>query len=502
MGRKKQTINEIIDELTIDVKKEDPVSEANKEIFIPNEKKYKIKKIIIISLLILILGLIVLYIIQSKDRISEPVIEEKKSNTSITMNRLAKLLTIDGDYTVTLKAGDIKIDSSKIKWSVEDDDIISLEKCSKLMCNIKGKNVGETILKAVYDKDNYAEMKIKVVDNQTIYIFEEESYDNQSYIWVSYDLTDIEEKPTYKYVCKSVECSYLSISNNNILINEDDNYYYYDVKNKTKKIIDYDLSKYETIEMVEGANRKVIGLILDFKNYYSLTKKDIIISTTNEDEFLLSGCGLLDYNKIILVNSDEDTTKVFSLSDGSLVKSFDKYIYYFDRIKVGNESYFIADDSFEGREFIIMNDNFNILMDNIKDYTYDNNYLYIISSNKDKVFDKYDVNLNYVDSSKEYLKVYSFCENYLIALNEDNELILTDLNDNLIHKFTTLTETMTFDSMVSGYQEDEYDSGIYLYVEDSSKGYDEYGNPYTKMYYYIPETGEYGEEEYTGGFDI
>lgn len=473
------------------------LKDAKMEDFTPNKKRQKLKAILTVILSLIITGLVILYFYKPKEEIKEKK-EEKETYSALNISKLAKLIATNEEYTIKLKVTDLKIDQSKIKWTSSDEKIVTLTKCNKNECVIKGKSLGEATIKATYDKQNYDSIIIKVIDSKKVYVYQNKSsleLPTERFLFASfnYDKETLKtSKLVYEYTCSSLDCTYLNTSSNNLLIKENEKYYIIDIPNDQKNNIDFNFKDYQSYKLVEY-NKKVIGLILNDQKYYSLTKDVITISTNSKEEYFIYNQGLLKNNQIIISNYKDDRAVLYDINTGTKIKKFDTSLADFEIINIGSKTYYLLNKGYVDSLYQLYDINYNLKLNNIAYYTLANNSLYVIEEGNTKVFKKYDESLNLVSTSMEYQKVYSFAKEYVLATDISNNLLLVDLDEKPVHTYLTLNNDLYFHSALSGFYETQGKSGIYVVIEDSTLGENDEGMVQGYEYYYNPSTKESGK---------
>jgi hypothetical protein len=463
--------------------------------FVPNQKGKKIRIIIIIILCLIIILLLGYFFYYPSETVNVNA-TKKIESSNIKIDKLADVIVSNEDYTINLKVLDKNIDLNKIKWTSSNNDIVSLNNCSKNSCIIKGKAIGETTIKAFYDETNYDQIIIKVIESKKIYIYQYLNIENKTlYASFNYDKDMLKyAKLVTEYVCVSKDCQYYGVSANHILIKENNNYYIYDLANESKEKIDYDLSSYSNLLLVES-NNKVLGILLDNSKFYNLAKDVITVSTASDEETFSYSDYLSSNNQISIIDYRNKITNIYDINTGSIVKKFNEIIDNLDVIKIGNIKYFMASKYLENDSInTIYDQNYNKVLDNILMYAIKDNCLYVIFYDNDKEFSKYDSNLKLVSISKEYQRLTGLDKRgYVIALEQNNNIDLIDFNENIIHTYLTLNDNLYFHSMLSGYYTENGKDGFYVVIGDTTLGNNDDG--FSKGYelYYNPDTGASGK---------
>jgi uncharacterized protein YdhG (YjbR/CyaY superfamily) len=494
-NKQSNEVKDLIDEKIIEENKQDEIDlkAAEAETFEPNQpKKGKIiGKILLILLLVFILfNVIYFYFFVSLDNeLGFPT--KTRTETKLNIKKLGLLVAEGGDETIEAELLDQKLDKDKIVWTSENNQIIKLEDCKGLTCKIKANELGDTIVTAFYNHKNYDTIQIKVINNNHIYVYQSSSYYADEQYLSTYFSTkeDQTQNKIYDYKCNTLDCKAISVTNNNILI-KDDNYYIINYESGNKETLDFDLSSYNYISLLDTKDQ-ILGLILDNKKVYSFAKNKITIND-NSINVINSTENSLALNDVVA--NDENYSYIYDIDTGKKVITLsDSDITDIQKITLNKISYYLICEGWDYPVYKLYDLKYNLKIDNIADYYLSkDNTIYIIKTGA-TIFTQYDDQLNVIYTSKNYKSVYQFTKDYIIVLDQDDNLNLINLDENKVTTFVKMTSKMYFHSMISGYYEEKGKKGIYVIVEDDTLDTGKHDMPQGYEYYYIPTTGETGK---------
>ena len=335
-------------------------------------------------------------------------------------------------------------------------------------------------------------------DGGTIYIYK--SGDN----W--YNITDFaydNEYYTYvdSYKCFSTNCHGYSVSNvtKEAIIYDNNKYYLYNYDSKATTELDLGKQEFNRIEMIHS-NKNTYGLFVatnDVKGaFYNLKSKKYI------SDFIYNGANnyqvneLLDNNYFAGTIYDEKTKKsiinVIDNVSGKIIKTIDDAVFIMSESIDNNTMYAVCQGG-NCYSYKLLNNNFESLTGD------NNNYYYAINGNKTlTIYNGEDANKFMVYSSdgkllstsKNYKKVVKLIKDYVIVLDDEDNLKLLDNTEKEITTFLKVTSEYRLHPMISGWYTENNKNGIYMVVENKNIPYGKEGSGLE--YYYIPSTGEAG----------
>lgn len=374
-------------------------------------------------------------------------------------------------------------------------------------------------------KDNNVVDKKETLDWETytppekspkkLYIEKTEIKDIHNYV---YDKESEYYSKVGEYNCQSNTCVSYEGEYDYITISDNNNFYVYDYVNN--KIIKLNLtaSDYSSIHLY-AYNNKVYGVMVvrakdEKQGFYSLEKKKIIIDfiyDSIQDDYTSLA---LTRNQIFTISNVKESKgtstrdiNVVDIDTGNILYTFKDTVYDYVYI-YGNESwiYYYTTLLEEDPSGNIYNDKFTLLFKDInKTAVGESGFEFrktgnIIIGNKTN-YKEYDSSGKLLKTSKTYKSIDVILDKYVVAIDNDNYIILLDENEKVLTKFVQLNDNLQFHPYISGYYEKEgYPYGIYIVVENKTIPYGTKGSGIE--YYYATETGKTGkiETEGIGGY--
>lgn len=343
--------------------------------------------------------------------------------------------------------------------------------------------------------------------NGNIYVYE--SKDN-GYLYVVTDDNKQEvPKDDYNllntYKCNMKNCtSYNEYNDIGYVIIKDDTYRLYDYKNNLYKETNIPAGNYSAISLMYYENTvygyaiqddKYMNAIYNVKTNKLSEFKYKMVGSINSSAELSKGYVSVSYsedNTLNLINPDKmylirlkDEKKVLesdldkeygyeyitSISNG-------KYVYYVKNVGVNanNSKIYNSDlkELFNGKRYskYAVSDKGNIVVSE------DNNYF---------IYNNYG---ELVKKSKTYKEICTILNDYIIVVDNDNYLKITDYDGNVLARFTKMKDNYKFINMASGIYTKNGKHAIFAAIENSDIEEGTIGRGL--YYYYVPETKEKG----------
>lgn len=311
------------------------------------------------------------------------------------------------------------------------------------------------------------------------------------------DVDVTNKKATYEYTCVNYNCRFIG-GNDSYGLFLDGGYYLYDFNNQqshfinVNNILDVDVfvddNKLYGLALYQEQNEITYYSLLDDKVYYNSQNKSISPQSIKclKDNRLLINDKMFDI--LIDLKTGDELLKDYTIHISDTENS-----YYYQLYSSEDNSHVVVTQNLRklngGREVnysYLNKDNHFYLLE--KDANY-----YEIRNLEDEIIYK----------SKTYDKVYMLTKGYIIVL-KDNYLTLLDNNENIVAKYTKMTDNLYLHTLISGFYSNGDASGfnainkgscIYLVVENNS--IDEGVKGRGIEYYYLPDTKEQGYIELT-----
>lgn len=448
------------------------------------EKKNKKTLIILISIIsgILIITSIILIILFSKDKPEEEkevLINYEKVITTYgdNISGIVKDYLSNNEEIPTWQYVIEKLEYDKYEVECSNHNIYSDGSIYLSDCKVDDKETKHTYGVEKEEIKEGKKINIYKQDYEGYAVYSEESNNSSNLIGT--------------ITCKSEECSYINAFDKYVLIKEDDEYYLYDYTNDSINFGPF-LLNYEYDILVY--NTDLYGILYkdgDKNNIYNVKTGKIfkdVRGTLLLDEMQFTPSVMYKYNYAVLVNNGKND--FVNLKTGNVSYTIEDNIGTFnDTGKLVYITTYISDYS----KFKIYNSNGKVLFDG-KEYSH-----FIIGSNTllvadENTFKVYDSNLKLKTTSKKYDQIIGLYENFVVAVNGSNLLILS-VEDVLLTTFENGWDKDNYilQSNLSGWFTEENKNGIYLVVENKKIPYGTQGN--CIEYYYIPSTQESGFTE-------
>ncbi len=385
-----------------------------------------------------------------------------------------------------------------IKYSVREIN-------PNVICGVTITDLGNLTLKncTVYDieytGDYIYESVVKKNTNLYIYSYGSEEAKN-------YNVLD--SKKSYgdligSYMCDSDNCNGYGVNphTKDIVVFDDNKYLIANYENtQVKKELQL-TGEFKTIDFIYSS-KKSYGLFVckDYSKcaFYSFEGDKLItdfsygFSDRTLDILLDKG-----YFSAGVDNDGELSLYILNNKTGVVYKTLNNAI-SLTTVKVGGDTLYIA---------LGYMDYTGLYTEDFKPFTSESSY-FSYAINKDntitieseKTFNLYNTKANEIFISKEYKRIVKAVEDYVVVLNNDDNLKIVNLKDEEVASLGKITENLKLHPMISGWYTDNGKYGIYVVVEDTTKDYGTKGAGLE--YYYIPTTGETGiiETEGVGGY--
>ena len=346
------------------------------------------------------------------------------------------------------------------------------------------------------------------VSDDKIYIYVNDSGDD---VYYSISSTVYENNNYYKlvttYNCIEDNCHGYDASkySKQIVIYDGGKYYLYNYETGVKDEINISSEKVKNINFL-SSKKGDYGLAVS-KDYgsklalYNLKNKEYISDFIYSYSLNYNVNELLDNNYFAVSNRVGDSSEVLILnnSTGAVVKKFNEANGIFSAT-VGDEIIYGITYGI-GTNWRLYNSKFELFNGQ------DSHYEYAINSNGtitlfDVVgtFSVYNSKGELLSSSKTYQKVVKIVKDYVIVLDDNDDLKLLDLEENEVVTFLNVKGKYQLHPMISGWYTENGKTGVYMLVEDTTIPYGTMGSGL--KYYYIPSTGETGviKTEGIGGY--
>lgn len=332
----------------------------------------------------------------------------------------------------------------------------------KVLFNNKAKDNSNISSNNVWDKPLGNSSIIKLyIDNKTNEIV---SFNNDE---SNVDGLDYDYLNTYK--CLSKDCKFYNYNylNNHIIIWDND-YIIYDYKKNLYKKINLPSNNYKDIKLIYYGKKDYGYAIKNDSNYYayySISDKEfksdfIYDDILTDDVLLINNCfiGIINYNNIVKYN-------IVDYKNNKVIKSFDNLvgsignknnIYYYERVL-----------SFDDTKYIIYNNNFEKLENDLFYYIGITKAGNLIVSSDKKSFKIYNNNMVFIKESKPYNEIYSILNEYIIVKDNDNYLKIIDFDGNVLIKILYLDDYNSY--LSSDYILKKEDELININIEDKNK---------------------------------
>ena len=437
-----------------------------------------------------------------------------------------KLIKDYGDEITANVISYVAKNSGKIPtWNDINKDMVQSE---KINCNVKINYNGTVYLSNCKIKDieyssdytygsnlkkpieNSGNSKAPVYSDKEIYIYGYTYSDNTSYTISNnkYE-NDTYHKLFHTYACLKDNCQGYAVSQvtKDTVIYDEDTYYLYNYETENKVRLDLRTDEiYEYINFISSSS-KDYGIYIQkrednkikFALYNLETNKlitDFIYTNVNtykidkllNDGYFVANAGeeLKDIKLYIINNKDGSVYK--ELNDSSIIsEEAGDNIIYVTSTYGGSEGYRLYKNNFE-------------LLTGLNNY-----YMYAINSdntitvfdvNNKNIFYIYNTNGELLYTSKNYHEIVKVVKDYIVILDEENNLKLLDLKENEKTTFLKVTDKYKLHPMISGWFTENGKNGIYFVVENKDIKYGTKGSGLE--YYYIPTTGETGIIETIG----
>ena len=367
-----------------------------------------------------------------------------------------------------------------------------------------------------YDGSLYLERcKVKGIDYTSDYTYgkkleKPEVSDDKIYIYVNDSGDDI-----YYSISSTVyeNIDYYKLVNTYNCI--EDNCHGYDVSKYSKQVVIYDGGKYYLYNYETGVKDEInigseqvkninflsskkgdYGLAVS-KDYgsklalYNLKNKEYISDFIYGYSLNYNVNELLDNNYFAVSNhvGDSDEVLILDNSTGAVIKKFNDGNGIFSAT-LGDEIIYGVTHGI-GTNWRLYNSKFELFNGD------DSYYEYAINSNgtitlfeEVGTFSVYNSKGELVSSSKTYQKIEKIVKDYVIVLDDNDDLKLLDLNEDEVVTFLNVKGKYRLHPMISGWYTENGKTGVYMLVEDTTIPYGTIGSGL--KYYYIPSTGESG----------
>jgi len=337
-------------------------------------------------------------------------------------------------YSLKLRNADMMTEEEffeiklKVKENVEVDNLfISLD-------NISFKNKKDKI----YQVDDLVEKYYVFTGN---YYFYENDYEYEIKSYKDVILTD-SLKSTYE--CKTKNCTFI-YKYSKYAIMQDENFIIINMENGKKiEIPKENIEGYSKYEIVY-TDEKVHGLLLSDESktgYYSIEKEKMVIPAKEYQSI-----DTYAYSNRIIVIYKNNKIELYDLKGNRFKPNSDH--------KIENSNYYYSihvyiDENNNGNLFL--NSEGEKLFDGklIKNYKYLNNEQLMILNEKEDKWVIYEKNQK-IKESNPYKKVLSLMDNYIIVLDNSNNINIIDYQETLITTLDTLDKVENY--MYSYYDE-------------------------------------------------
>ena len=482
MKKKEVKEEKIIDEIEIEKRKK----KKNRRIFF---------LVLIITLLIVLGYVFYIKFIKSEDN------EISRGDSEIykaTIDLYGEAVTLAINNYMNSNNGkvpaweDIENDIHTLKNKVTCDHVINYDGSVYLYsCTVEG--IGYT--------SNYSygeKLEEPVRDGGTIYIYKsgdnwynisEYAYDNEYYTYVD------------SYKCYSTTCRGYSISyvTKEAIIYDNNKYYLYNYDTKKSEELALGNEEFSNIDLIYS-RKNTYGLYVVNKNnkgaFYNLKNREYISNFIYDNANNYQTDELLDMNYFAgtIINENDYTgiIEIINNSNGAKIKTISDAMYIRSET-VGNRTLYSVCGGGNCYAYKLYNSDFESLT-NDNDYYYyainGNNTITVYSYDDQTKFKIYNIDGKLLYTSSKYKEVVKLVKDYVIVLDDLNNLKLLDNDEKEITTFLKVTSEYELHPMISGWYTENNKNGIYMVVENKNIPYGQEGSGLE--YYYIPSTGETG----------
>lgn len=259
-------------------------------------------------------------------------------------------------------------------------------------------------------------------------------------------------------------------------------------KSSNNNNLDYVNSEEYKKEELKTENGNLIGYVLEDKNgkkaLYSISENKIVIDfNENNNDIFCSMFGdkiCKDYIYAIKKYKKEldyeNETRIYDITDFSLVYKLDYTNVEVDTLKFGNNQIDLVVDALTRYPNAIYANKFKkIISKSIRDYVFNEDYLSVsnvidnncnvetYNKNLELIWKSNDMSCDYINSRVSYIGDYNG-NVYLIGNLNDNVVKMYDLLGNELDEIITLSNTMVFNGAFKDYQEDI----IHIIIDDNT----------------------------------
>ena len=482
MKKKEVKEEKIIDEIEIEKRKK----KKNRRIFF---------LVLIITLLIVLGYVFYIKFIKSEDN------EISRGDSEIykaTIDLYGEAVTLAINNYMNSNNGkvptwkDIENDIHTLKNKVTCDHIINYDGSVYLYsCTVEG--IGYT--------SNYSygeKLEEPVRDGGTIYIYKsgdnwynisEYAYENDYYTYVD------------SYKCYSTNCRGYSISyvTKEAIIYDNNKYYLYNYDTKKSEELALGNEEFSNIDLIYS-RKNTYGLYVVNKNgkgaFYNLKNREYISNFIYDNANNYQTDELLDMNyfagTIVNENDYSGIIEIINNSNGAKIKTISDAMYIRSET-VGNRTLYSVCGGGNCYAYKLYNSDFESLTSDNDYYYYainGNNTITVYSYDDQTKFKIYNIDGKLLYTSSKYKEVVKLVKDYVIVLDDLNNLKLLDNDEKEITTFLKVTSEYELHPMISGWYTENNKNGIYMVVENKNIPYGQEGSGLE--YYYIPSTGETG----------
>ena len=482
MKKKEVKEEKIIDEIEIEKRKK----KKNRRIFF---------LVLIITLLIVLGYVFYIKFIKSEDN------EISRGDSEIykaTIDLYGEAVTLAINNYMNSNNGkipawkDIENDIHTLKNKVTCDHIINYDGSVYLYsCTVEG--IGYT--------SNYSygeKLEEPVRDGGTIYIYKsgdnwynisEYAYENDYYTYVD------------SYKCYSTNCRGYSISyvTKEAIIYDNNKYYLYNYDTKKSEELVLGNEEFSSIDLIYSS-KNTYGLYVVNKNgkgaFYNLKNREYVSNFIYDSANNYQTDELLDMNYFIgtIINENDYTgiIEIINNSNGNKIKTISDAMYIRSET-VGNRTLYSVCGGGNCYAYKLYNSDFESLTNDNNYYYYainGNNTITVYSYDDQTKFKIYNIDGKLLYTSSKYKEVVKLVKDYVIVLDDLNNLKLLDNDEKEITTFLKVTSEYELHPMISGWYTENNKNGIYMVVENKNIPYGQEGSGLE--YYYIPSTGETG----------
>ena len=482
MKKKEVKEEKIIDEIEIEKRKK----KKNRRIFF---------LVLIITLLIVLGYVFYIKFIKSEDN------EISRGDSEIykaTIDLYGEAVTLAINNYMNSNNGkvpaweDIENDIHTLKNKVTCDHVINYDGSVYLYsCTVEG--IGYT--------SNYSygeKLEEPVRDGGTIYIYKsgdnwynisEYAYDNEYYTYVD------------SYKCYSTTCRGYSISyvTKEAIIYDNNKYYLYNYDTKKSEELVLGNEEFSSIDLIYSS-KNTYGLYVVNKNnkgaFYNLKNREYISNFIYDNANNYQTDELLDMNYFAgtIINENDYTgiIEIINNSNGAKIKTISDAMYIRSET-VGNRTLYSVCGGGNCYAYKLYNSDFESLTSDNDYYYYainGNNTITVYSYDDQTKFKIYNIDGKLLYTSSKYKEVVKLVKDYVIVLDDLNNLKLLDNDEKEITTFLKVTSEYELHPMISGWYTENNKNGIYMVVENKNIPYGQEGSGLE--YYYIPSTGETG----------